>query len=157
MQLFLKIFFRTSIFCGLCSFIPSLLSAQSGRISGTVLDKFTQKTLDNVSILVAGLSRGTVSDSSGLFEIRNLELKTYNIEFSRVGYRQQTLYNVIINAGNEFNLNVEMEPLVNSLQEVIVSSNKRSARVATLESPLSIHKLTSEEIIPAVMPILASG
>jgi outer membrane receptor for ferrienterochelin and colicin len=124
-----------------------LANAQNtGRISGIITDKQSQKTIENVSVSIDGLSKGTLSDSNGVYRITGIGLKTYNLIFSCVGYKKQTLYNLVINAGNEKNINVELEPDANALSEVIVKSNKRTVKAATLETPLSVQKLTSEEI-----------
>jgi outer membrane receptor for ferrienterochelin and colicin len=118
----------------------------TGRISGTITDKQSQKNLENISVSVDGTTQATLSDSNGVYSITGLPLKTYNISFSYVGYKKQTVYNVVITAGNEKNINAELEPGVNTMDEVIIKSGRRTARAATLETPLSVQRLTSEEI-----------
>jgi hypothetical protein len=130
----------------LCGCTYTANAQNTGRISGIITDKQSQKTLENVSVSIDGLSKGTLSDSNGVYRITGIGLKTYNLIFSYVGYKKQTLYNLVINAGNEKNINVELEPDANALSEVIVKSNKRTVKAATLETPLSVQKLTSEEI-----------
>jgi outer membrane receptor for ferrienterochelin and colicin len=117
-----------------------------GRISGSVIDKLTQKPLENVSVKIEGTQQGAITDTNGVFRITAIPLKTFNISFSNVGYKAQTVYNIVINAGNENNLNVELEPSKDALAEVVVKSNKKTARAATLETPLSVQRLTTEEI-----------
>lgn len=132
---------------GLLIFIAFAAKAQNnGRISGSVVDKATQKPLPLTSIILEGTDKGTVADSNGLFRITGIELKTYNISFSLTGYKKFTLYNVIINAGNEITFNVELELDAGELTEVIVKTKRRTAKAATLETPLSVQRLTSEEI-----------
>jgi len=75
-----------------------------------------------------------------------MEFKTYTIIFSSIGYKTETLYNISINAGNENNITVELEPLAGELTGVVVRTNKRTVRAATLETPLSVQRLTTEEI-----------
>lgn len=116
-----------------------------GRISGQVLDKSTQLPLPNVTV---SLNSGTAvaTDTSGFFRITGISATTYNLRFSMVGYKTQILYNIVVNAGNENNYRVELEPAVAELGEVVVKTNRRTARAATLETPLSVQRLTSEEI-----------
>ncbi len=137
---------KTIVFLFLSLFAVLPLLAQNGRVSGTVLDKNTQKPLSNVSVTLAGTNRGTLTDSNGTFRLTALEPQTYTIEFSLIGYRSKSLYNIVINAGNENNLNIELEPEASSLTEVTVKANKKSVRAATIETPLSVQKLTAEEI-----------
>lgn len=127
--------------------IPIILNAQnSGSISGKVIDKLTQKPLPNTNIVLDGTSKGSIADTNGVFRITEILLKTYNITFTNIGYKPETLYNITINAGNEINLNVELEPQANALAEVVIKTNKRTVKAATLETPLSVQRLTSEEI-----------
>jgi CarboxypepD_reg-like domain/TonB-dependent Receptor Plug Domain len=143
-------FFNTWIrllFIGALLSITVISNAQNnGRISGSVVDKATQKPLWLTSIILEGTDKGTVADSNGIFRITGIELKTYNISFSLTGYKKLTLYNIIINAGNEITFNAELEPDAGELTEVIVKTNRRTAKAATLETPLSVQRLTSEEI-----------
>lgn len=124
----------------------SVLAQNNGRISGKIVDQLTQKPISGVSISLDGATKGTTADEKGVFRLTGLALKTYNISFSAVGYEKYTAFNVIINAGNENFLNIELLPSNQQLAEVVVTQNRRTAKAATLESPLSVQRLTSEEI-----------
>jgi outer membrane receptor for ferrienterochelin and colicin len=132
--------------------LPLLLFAQdafsqtNGSISGKVIDKLTQKPLPYTNIVLEGTNKGVIADSNGVFRITGIDFKTYNITLTRVGYKSERLYNININAGNEIYVNVELEPTASDLTEVVVKANKRTARAATLETPLSVQRLTTEEI-----------
>lgn len=119
---------------------------EAGRIAGVVVDKSTQQPLSNVSVALTGTDKGTVSDSAGSFRLAGITPASYNIEFSRIGYKKFVLYNVTVNTGNENFLNVELESEANALEEVTVRGSRRTARAATLETPLSVQRLTAEEI-----------
>jgi CarboxypepD_reg-like domain/TonB-dependent Receptor Plug Domain len=127
--------------------LPIIVTAQNnGSISGKIVDKFTQKPIPNANIVLEGTSKGVMADSNGLFRITGINWRTYNITFTSIGYKPETLYNIAINAGNENNVNVELEPKANALTEVVVRANKRTVKAATLETPLSVQRLTTEEI-----------
>ena len=126
--------------------ILTTTAQNNGRLSGVVVDKLAQKILPNVSVSIEGIAKGAIADTNGIFRIIGIPLKTYNIIFSLVGYKKQTLFNVVINAGNENNFNIELEQSGGALTEVLVKTNKRTARAATLETPLSVQRLTTEEI-----------
>jgi hypothetical protein len=128
-------------------FVFTIINAQgTGRLSGKVVDRATQKPLAGISVLLQDSTKGTTTDSLGGFLLTNLDIKTYNLAFTGVGYKPQTYYNLVVTTGNEINLSVEMEPDVTSLSEVVVRSGRRTAAAATLESPLSVQRLTTEEI-----------
>ena len=138
---------QRNIIFGMLLLIPTLLHAQNrGSISGKVIDKLTQKPIPNTNIVLEGTGKGTAADSNGLFRITEIELRTYNLIFTTIGYKTEILYNITINAGNENFVNVELEPEAGGLEEVVVRANKRTVRAATLETPLSVQRLTTEEI-----------
>lgn len=124
----------------------SIFAQNNGRISGKIVDKLTQKPIIGASIVLDNSSKGTSADANGTFRLTGLTLKSYNIHFSAIGYEKYTAFNVIINAGNENYLNIELSPSNQELNEVVVTQNRKTAKVATLESPLSVQRLTTEEI-----------
>lgn len=125
----------------------SLVKAQNnGRISGTVTDKATQQKLLGASIQLVGTTIGAITDSLGNFRITGIPLNTYTIEISSLGYTGKTLYNIIIGAGNETTINAELEAEAAQLEDVIITSTRKTVRAASLETPLSVQRLTSEEI-----------
>lgn len=127
--------------------LPALLNAQNnGILSGKIIDKITQQPLSGANVMIEGSSKGVVADSNGVFRITGIALKTYNIVFTTIGYKSETLYNMAINAGNEKNVTVELERKAGALAEIVVKTNKRTVNAATLETPLSVQRLTTEEI-----------
>jgi hypothetical protein len=124
----------------------SSFAQNSGRISGRILDKLTQKPIFGVSVQIDNSTKGSSADENGAFRITGLALKTTNIHFSAQGYEKYTAYNIVVNSGNEIYLTIELSPSNQQLNEVIVTQNRKTAKVATLESPLSVQRLTSEEI-----------
>jgi outer membrane receptor for ferrienterochelin and colicin len=117
----------------------------TGRISGTVIDRSTQKPLSNVTVLLGGRN-AAVTDTNGGFRITGIALQTYQIRFESIGYQTKSLFNIIVTAGNENTVNIELEPVADVLKEVVVKTNRRTAKAATLETPLSVQRLTAEEI-----------
>ena len=127
-------------------FIVTNLFAQTGKISGTVIDKKTQQAIPFASARLVNTSLGSLTDTSGNFMITGIPVGTYNLEFSYIGYNSQTLFNINVTSGNEKNFSVELEPSVLELKGVTIQVNIKSAQTATLENPVSIQRLTSEEI-----------
>jgi outer membrane receptor for ferrienterochelin and colicin len=134
------------LFVSLCAMILSAFAQGNGSLSGTVMDKERMQSLVGASIILEGTQKGTSTDSSGYFRITAITPGTYTIRFTAVGYKEVILYNIVISSGNESNFAIQMEPLATSLKEVVVGSSRRTARAASLESPLSVQRLTTEEI-----------
>ncbi len=118
----------------------------TGSISGTVIDKNTQQPLFGANIQVTPGSKTTSSDSLGYFRLVQLPTGTYSLTASLTGYKPVTLYNLVLTSGNESNFTIELETRAVVQEAVSVKANRRSARAASLETPLSVQRLTSEEI-----------
>lgn len=130
-----------------CLFINETVWTQtSGAISGTILDRNTQKPVIGASVEVQPSKTGTSTDSLGRFRITGLTPGSYSISITAIGFADKTLTNLVITSGNENNLNIELEPAGENLNEVVVSGKRATVRATSLESPLSIQRLTTEEI-----------
>lgn len=130
----------------LFTFSVTLLQAQPvGSLSGTVTERTTLKPIAGATVQLAK-GPSNITDSAGRFSFHQIAVGSYALTVSSVGYKEVQLYNLIISSGNENTLNIELETLLQQLAGVTVQSNRRTARAATLESPLSVQRLTTEEI-----------
>jgi len=118
----------------------------AGAVSGSIVNKNNQQPLAGVTIELKPGEKKGLSDSSGSFRISGIQPGSYAISFSGVGYISKTINNLVITTGNETNLQVELDQDVQQLGAVVVSGRRNTAKVATIESPLSIQRLTTEEI-----------
>ncbi|OLY91067.1 Outer membrane receptor for ferrienterochelin and colicins [Cnuella takakiae] len=123
---------------------PFCVFAQNnGVLRGTVINRNTLRPVAAASVEVGGT--GAVTDSAGAFLV-SLPVGSYGLKVTAVGYKDQQLFNLVLTSGNETSINIELEPTATELAGVTVRSNRRTARAATLESPLSVQRLTTEEI-----------
>ena len=102
--------------------------------------------LAGVTVGIAEIKLWTTTDSSGHFRITGIPPKTYSLTATAVGFQPVTLFNIVIGSGNESNFTIEMEPIAKSLAEVRVGAKRRTAIAASMETPLSVQRLTTEEI-----------
>lgn len=89
-------------------------------ISGVVTDAESEYPLEQVSVYLPQLERGTVSDAEGNFEIGNLPGGTYKLVASYIGYTTYSA-NITIN-GNTPSLDIRLLPSAIEMEEVIVST-----------------------------------
>lgn len=131
----------------ICLLVPFALQAQyPGVVSGQVLNQQTKAPVADASVSLSPGGAGTVTDSSGRFRITGIAASTYTIKITCLGYNDFTRFNVVIGSGNEQVLTIELEPGQSTLDAVVVTGRKRNARAASIETPLSVQKLTTEEI-----------
>jgi hypothetical protein len=119
---------------------------KTSSINGTVINKVTQLPLSNINIQLENATVATKTDSAGIFKLNNVPVKTYNLIVSSIGFKKFIVYNIVVNAGNENNYNIELDPEIKTNTEIVVKGNRRTAKAATLETPLSVQRLTAEEI-----------
>ncbi|TNE74255.1 TonB-dependent receptor [bacterium] len=134
------------ILLGLVFFSLPLSAQNKGVILGKIIDKNTQEPLIGVSILLQNTNPliGTTSDANGRFKIE-APVGSYNVQASYVGYITETKFNIVLTSGNATTLNFELAEDRFQLDEVKVVADRRVS-IATLETPLSIQRLTTEEI-----------
>ena len=138
-----KLFFLFFSFLSL-----SILSfaQNTGNLTGRVLDKNTQTPIELATVQIESLNKGSTTDSLGYFQIDKIPVGTYNILISYLGYKTYTLYNVVVSSGNENTFTIELEEEISTLSEVVVKGTNRTVKAASIETPLSIQRVTTEEI-----------
>jgi len=134
------------ILCLLTATATQTLAQGTGSIGGTVVNRSSQQLLAGITIELKPGDRKGVSDSVGSFRISGIQPGSYAISFSALGYQTKIINNLVVTSGNESSLQVELEPDVQQLNTVVVSGRRNTAKVATIESPLSIQRLTTEDI-----------
>ena len=92
---------------------PLTLLAQTGHISGVVLDGSNNEGLPSVTIRVKGTQKGTTTDVNGNFKIE--AGKTDVLVFSYIGYKSQEVV-----VGNQAALKVVLEADQAQLNEIVV-------------------------------------
>ncbi len=118
----------------------------TGKLSGVLVNRKTQQNATGLLVTITPGNEKMISDSNGSFRFTNLLPGAYSIKVSGLGIQNKLLTNVIVTTGNENILTIELEPSVNVLNTVTVTGRKNTAKATTLESPLSIQRLTSEDI-----------
>lgn len=116
-----------------------------GTVAGTVRDRATQETLPGVSITLEGTDFGTATDAEGRYRLSGVPAGPYNLRAAFVGYDALLRANISVSSGNVNTLNLEINKAPQALGEVTVTAS-RAIRVATAETPLSVQRLTTEEI-----------
>ena len=70
--------------------LPVLASAQE-NMTGAVIDSVSREALPYATVYVNGTTKGTITDTSGLFELKNVNYPV-DLVVSFVGYRTQVFH-----------------------------------------------------------------
>lgn len=113
---------RTAILL-LLGLFSGFISAQNSQIiKGRVLDDASQAPLPGVNVVVTSVTPaiGASTDFDGYFRLENVPLGRHTIEFSFIGYEKRVATDIIVTAGKEVVLNVNLVEAFETLQEVEV-------------------------------------
>jgi len=123
-----------------------LLAQGNANISGTITDKNDQKRLAGATVVLNPGNKGETSSETGSFRFSGIEAGTYSPTITSIGYKTVTITNLVITTGNENTVTIELEPEPKDLTKVTVTGRRNTARAASLENPLSVQRLTTEDI-----------
>lgn len=98
-----------------CTALMQAQNTVSGRITDT-----NNKSLQGVSIFIQELQKGTLSDANGNYSLTNLPNGNVSISFALMGYGTQN--KTIVNAQRQNRLDVQLEPTIFQMDEIIVST-----------------------------------
>ena len=103
----------------------TLAHAQTGTITGTVIDRDTGEPLYGVNILVRGTSFGAVTNFDGEYEIRNIRPGEYSVEYRYIGYERTLVTGIRVEAGEATEIDVELGQQPLSADEELVVIGER--------------------------------
>ncbi len=96
------------------------LSDAQFSIQGKVVDSATGEPLESISIFLSNTTKGTITDSKGMFLLEHLTAGKYELVVSSVGYKD---YVVLVQVnGSAEPVMVRLTPKASLLKEVIVES-----------------------------------
>ena len=124
--------------------------AQTGTLTGVVIDAASRQPVTAVQVQVVGTTRGIVTADNGRYTIANLPVGTYTVTFRRVGYNPATAQSVSVTAGATTTLDIEMSVSVLRLQAMVVTAS--SDPIEGVKAPFSVGRVTADDIksVPTV-------
>jgi len=111
----------------------SLAGAQTSVVEGHVFSN--RKPVPFASISITPSGKGTTSDSTGYYQLQQLEAGTYQMKISATGFGALTKKLVVLN-DSTFRENIELSSLERSLEDVVVTGTLKE--VKRLESPVAV-------------------
>lgn len=119
--------FTNKTICTLALLIWACWSqAQSGIIKGNIIDEKTKETMIGANVTVEGTELGTVTDLDGNFEVENVPAGIYTILITNIGYANNTIEKVRVEAGKTTMINTSMSEESLLLQTVEVKAQRKT-------------------------------
>lgn len=96
-------------------------------IRGVIVDKESQFPLIGANIAIRSTTplKGTDTDLDGIFRIENVPVGRHNIEVTYIGYEPLIMTSILLEAGKELVLNLEMIESAELLEEVVITASSQ--------------------------------
>jgi hypothetical protein len=114
-------------------------------IRGIVTDEILQKPIEGASVIIAETKAGTVTDATGNFRFDNVPVGKVTVIISYVGYKDNAVAGITVNAGKEIVLNINMQERVQVNTDVVVKANSKKNKPLNDMSLVSARAFTVEE------------
>ena len=123
-------------------------------IAGRLYDQNSKETLVGVNIVIKNSTRGTASDNSGFFRLKENEFIPCILQLSMIGYKTKEVE--IIKNKNDYEFTLEMETILS--EEIVVKAKeieveqKTFERLATIEmmDALTIRETAASNFYEAI-------
>ena len=116
-------------------------------VRGSVVDVTSKSPLVGASVIIINSSPliGAVTDYDGDFAIKNVPVGKHDIAVKFMGYKPVFLRNLSVKSGKELILNIEMEEMVITTEEVVVKAYGRKDKPLNDMAKISARSFTVEE------------
>lgn len=104
-------------------FISYFSFAQSGSVTGTVIDAGSNETLAFASVVVKGTNKGVTSDFEGKYTL-SLSEGTYTLVYSFLGFDTKEITNVKVVNDKVLTLDINLEAAGISFETVVITAHK---------------------------------
>ncbi|MBK9934725.1 MAG: TonB-dependent receptor [Cytophagaceae bacterium] len=126
-------------------FSGSVFAQLTQNIRGKIVDKEAKYGIPGVSVMVVGMpTLGNVTDEEGNFKINKVPVGRQTLKVTYVGYKELLINNIVVDAGKEVILNLEMEEAPMQLNEVIVKA-RRNGEASNEMATISARQFSVEE------------
>lgn len=117
-------------------FFTAQMAAQTGRISGTIVDGKTGETLPGATALIEGTQKGAQSDFDGKFAINNVPAGKVTLLISYISYSTKKITDVTVKENEVTDVNIQLDASASQdlgEVEVVVTLNKENNTALVLQ------------------------
>ncbi len=128
----------------LLSVVPGYAPAAGGSVAGRVTARDSGEPLVGATVMVQGTVRGTTTNLKGEFRLSGLPAGRHSLLVSMVGYRRETVADILVEEGTEKSVSVTMTPAPIQTDQIVVTASKRPQSLE--EVPVSISTIDAAAI-----------
>ncbi len=116
--------------------LASSAAAQTGLLTGRVVGT-DGLPIGGANIVLTGTLFGAASNDRGYFEIKDIPLGKYTIQFSAIGYQKKILENYLVNPSNP-PLKIVLQQQAVETEQIVVSATKYEQKQENLTVSTSV-------------------
>lgn len=132
--------FTAFIFAATNFFTNTVFSQGVAKLAGRVYDRQSRQPLIGVNVFLVDTPLGTVTDSTGYFEIAGIEAGQYKLRATLIGYEALEINKLKISAGERRRVEILLTPVLIEMSEVTVEALRQKSRQEILSTGL--HELS---------------
>lgn len=127
---------------------------EGNQISGHVIESGSEYNIPGASVLLVELNKGTVADEGGKFSFKGIDVGTYTVRVSAMGYRTMEKH-VTVSKEYVAVLHFPLEEESYLTDEVVISANRNE--VSRREAPVVVNVVTQKLFQTVNAPDLAKS
>lgn len=112
-------------------FLAQWCFAQTGTISGKIMDGEFNDVLPFANVTIKGTTTGATSDFEGAYSL-DVTPGTYTVSFSFLGYTTQEVTGVVVGENQTISVNATLQPAASQLDEVVLTTTVRKNTEASV-------------------------
>jgi hypothetical protein len=106
--------------------VAAIVSAQTGAINGRVQTAGHGKPLPGVNIILSGSHLGTTTDANGFYFITHVQVGTYRLRASLIGYTRTTMEDVKVRINLTTTINFTLKEEILQGDEITIVANPQN-------------------------------
>ena len=116
------------------------------NIRGVLVDKQSQTPVAGASVVIEsdGIQNAMITDDQGYFKFEKINVGTYSIFATLLGFQSVTIQNIELLSGKELVLKIELEEKVMTTQEIVVRADLKDKPLNEMAT-VSARALSMEE------------
>jgi hypothetical protein len=112
---------------------PIWAQKSTQTVRGKIVDQDSKQPIFGASIIVVNTNpiKGSATDVDGYFKIEQVEIGRVTLKITYLGYENLTVPDVVVSAGKEVILNLSMTEAVTTMNEAVITYNRKIDRTVT--------------------------
>jgi len=132
-------------------FCQNAFAQQTGTIKGQIIDSTANETIIGATVQIENTTIGAATDVEGNFQITNVQVGTYTVVISMLGYKTKLVAGVVVMAGKATIIQTNLETTDNQLGDIVVTAQRETLTELAVISEIKMSEqvavgISSEQI-----------